>query len=94
MSIAYYIYYRAKPSGPDDLREKIKAMQEALRNETGIAGSLHCHCDQPDTWMEIYPGVTNSQAFEAALAQAVKAHGIQDLLEPDTTRHTERFTAL
>jgi len=41
--------------------------------------------------MEIYRGVRDRQAFEAALEAAVEANRLDEIIEPGSARHLECF---
>ena len=87
-----YIYYRVHDT--DAAIERAHAMQHALAAQSGIRGRLLQRRDDPDTLMEIYTGITDVAAFEAALAAAVTACGLDTLIQPGAARHVERFTCV
>lgn len=85
-----YIYYRV-----DDVAAaipRVRAMQRALAEQSGVAGRLMQRRDDATTLMEIYPGVSNCAPFEALLDEAVHEHGVDTLIAAGAARHTERFT--
>jgi hypothetical protein len=48
--------------------------------------------DRSLTWMEVYEGVKNPDAFRCAMATALAASGLSDELR--SARHVERFKVL
>ena len=94
MSVSYYVYYRVSPARHDAAREAVAAMFLNLRETQGIVGRLACRRDDPDTWMEIYEGVSDEVAFGSALEQAARDCGIDACLKPGTARKTEIFMPL
>ena len=88
----YYIYYRVAPPGAARVRAVVDAVQSALRQETGIQGTLLRRDDDPSTWMEIYEAVADPPGFEAALARLLAQHSFDSCMAADARRHTERFT--
>ena len=91
MPLNYYIYYRVAPADAARARAVIDAVQLALRQATGIQGSLLRRDDDPSTWMEIYEGVADSHRFEAALERLLAQHSFDGCLAAAARRHTERF---
>lgn len=88
----YYIYYRIAPSEAARVRAVVDAVQSALRQDTGIQGSLLRRDEDPSTWMEIYEAVADPLPFEAALERLLAQHGFDRCMASDARRHTERFT--
>ncbi|MCL6261976.1 DUF4936 family protein [Craterilacuibacter sp. RT1T] len=82
-----YIYYRPLEATAA-LAQKISTMQAALALESGIHGQLLRRCDDGHTWMEVYPGIKQREAFGHALAQLLACHGLD---EACGERHTEWF---
>jgi hypothetical protein len=91
MLLNYYIYYRVAPSAATRVRAVVDAVQLALREDTGIQGSLLRRDDDPTTWMEIYEAVADPPRFETALDGLLAKNGFDRCLAPDSRRHTERF---
>lgn len=89
MAYSYYVYYRVS----DALRAQSLAreLQASLKQACGVAGRLQRKRDDPSTWMEIYEGVSDAQAFERTLAQQVEAMRFADVLQPGSARHLECF---
>jgi len=92
VTCSYFIYYRA-PGDHSALRAAVGAMQQALAQETGVAGRLMRRADDPTTWMEVYEPVHDVSRFEQSLAAAVARFEVERLLAADARRHVERFVA-
>lgn len=92
LPMSYYVYYRLR-AGADraEAFARITAMQQALRERTGVAGRLLARRDDEATWMEIYEPVVDALPFEHALQQAVESADVPALIEPGSARHMERF---
>jgi hypothetical protein len=80
---SYYIYYRVEPARVPALRAQIERVFAAIERQTGVRGRWMRRRDQPETFMEVYEGVADAQAFEALLAREAAALGLE--------RHVERF---
>jgi len=94
VSVALYVYYRvARPDDPAALA-LVHAVQEDVRGATGVAGRLLRRRDDPATWMEVYEGVADAEAFERALEAALARHAFGSVLAAGAVRHAERFVAL
>ena len=91
MLLNYYIYYRVAPVDAARARAVVEAVQSALRQDTGIQGSLLRRDDDPSTWMEIYEAVADRPRFEAALERLLAQHDFDACLAADARRHTECF---
>lgn len=91
MSTSCYVYYRVAASDFDRVASRVKAMQARLRQETGVAGRLLRRAEDAATWMEVYEGVADAAAFEAALARLAREFGVDALLAEGGRRHLERF---
>jgi hypothetical protein len=75
-----YVYYKVSELQAAALAPRVRAMQAALA-AGGVAVQLKRRPESKDgmqTWMEVYPGV--SEAFEAELAQAAAQAGLEELI--------------
>ena len=93
-TVDLYVYYRVSACAAADVhatRDRIRAMQAELERWTGVKGGLARRRDDPRTWMEVYPSVSNAPALEHQLEAACKRFEIDTLIEPGTARHIERF---
>ena len=78
----YFVWYRV-PGDAGAARARVDALQREIESRTGVIGRLLMRPGVPPTWMEIYEGVRDSSAFEAALAD-VAAYAPEG-------RHVESF---
>jgi hypothetical protein len=86
-----YIYYQVRDAHAPALALRVRAMQEVLSAERGVAGQLKRRPEVRDglqTWMEIYPATP--AGFDAALDAAVQDAALAELIAG--ARHTEIFT--
>lgn len=90
----FYVYYKVQDAAAADLQAAVIAMQAALAGAHGVAPQLKRRppgADGAQTWMEVYPGVTQAAfapALDAAVAQAGLARWIAG------SRHVELFEDL
>lgn len=94
MSLVFYVYFKVAPDAETRARELAQALVADVRRETGIAGTLLRRRDDPSTWMEVYLGVADGQAFEAVLRRLAEASDFQQVLKEGSTRRLEIFQAL
>ena len=80
----YYVYYRVDE--PDSLRPKVEALFKRMKAQTNVQGRWLRRRDDPSTYMEVYDGVSDEKAFEAALARESAALGL--------ARRTETFVSV
>jgi hypothetical protein len=80
---SYYVYYRVEPERLDAVRDGVHHLFDVLERATGVRGRWMRRRDEPATYMEVYENVADDAAFEALLAQAGGALGLE--------RHVERF---
>ena len=79
-----YVYYKVRESDAAALAPRVRAMQaglvrEGVRNQAGFQLKRRPESkDGMQTWMEVYPGV--SEGFEAELAQAAARAGFDGLI--------------
>jgi hypothetical protein len=88
-----YIYYQVADADAPALSARVRAMQDRLLAEQGVAGQLKRRPEARDglqTWMEIYPAT--GEGFDAALEAAVRDASLTELIAGN--RHTEIFTDL
>ncbi|MBI3528546.1 MAG: DUF4936 family protein [Betaproteobacteria bacterium] len=89
MSLSYYIYYRV--AQPAQAQTLVRHIQAALKDKTGIDGRLLRKRNDPSTWMEVYEGVGDVDAFEQCLAAAVHGTDFAAVLVTGGVRHVECF---
>lgn len=79
----YYVYYRVDPARLAELRPAIEELFAAIERETGVRGKWMHRRDDAATYMEVYEGVPNDEAFEALLEREAGRLGL--------ARKVERF---
>jgi quinol monooxygenase YgiN len=79
----YYVYYKIDPAHSAALRPLVDALFKKIEKECGVCGRWMRRRDDPSTYMEVYEGVNDEQAFEALLAREAPALGPE--------RRVERF---
>ena len=94
MQLSYYIYYKVAPDNFERVKAVVHQLQSDIASATGVQGRLQCRRDKPETWMEIYEGISDSAVFEAALHSALQRTRFMDYLAPDARRMTELFRPL
>ena len=77
----YYVYYRVAHSRSADLRPEIKKLLLRIQEQTGVTGRWMRRRDDATTYMEVYEGVKDEQAFEAALARESAKLGLERKVE-------------
>jgi hypothetical protein len=65
----YYVYYRVDAGRVDSLRLSVQELFKAIEKKTGILGRWMRRRDDAATFMEVYEGVKDEQAFESVLAR-------------------------
>ena len=94
MNHSIYIYYKVTPLNEAAVRARATELLKQVAASTGIQGRLLCRRDKPETWMEVYEGVSNPESFVATLNEAIARLHFSELLGPDTRRMTELFRPL
>jgi hypothetical protein len=79
----YYVYYRVDGKWLDEIRLSVEKLFKKIKKQTDVQGRWLRRRDDPSTYMEIYEGVKDEKAFEAALAREAASFGVQ--------RKTETF---
>ena len=95
MTSQLYVYYKIAADDGPALLPQLRQMQAVLAQQ-GVETSLMRRQDdsaQQDrqTWMEVYRGITDEQAFLLQLQQALREHGLETL---SGARHMEWFVPL
>lgn len=94
MNAGYYIYYRIQADSAGEASRIVGALQADVLKETGVQGRLLRRRDDPSTWMEIYEGIPDEQAFQGVLKTAVERRGFAAILAPGSRRVSEIFVPL
>ncbi|MFM9971505.1 MAG: DUF4936 family protein [Burkholderiales bacterium] len=89
MNFSLYIYYKVAPQVEADVRIAAQKLIEAIKESTGVEGHLLCRRDKPETWMEVYDGVTDPEAFLTRLDLELEKLRFVELLGADSRRMTE-----
>lgn len=84
-----YVYYRLRAGRDAEAAERIDDLLDALAPLCARRPRRARRCDDAATWMEIYEGIGDWRAFEAALDAAVTRLSIAGLIDGD--RHLECF---
>ena len=91
--VDFYVYYKVRSEDAARLAPLVHAMARRLEQAAGVRVALKRRPEDKDglqTWMEVYPGVT--EGFDAVLARVVDDAGIQPHLAGP--RRLEIFTDL
>jgi quinol monooxygenase YgiN len=91
MKVGYYVYYRIPLDQAEGVKRVVTALQEEVLKQTGVRGRLLHRRDDPTTWMEVYEGIADEQAFDASLAAAVERCAFAGALAAGSQRITEIF---
>lgn len=77
----YYIYYRVDPSRLAEVRAAVEELLAAVERQTGIRGRWMRRRDEAATYMEVYEGVQDDQAFDALLEREAGKLGFERKVE-------------
>jgi len=94
MKYSIFIYYKVTSQNEKPVRAAAETLLKAVAMATGIEGRLMCRRDKPETWMEVYEGIPDADAFLAALDKALAGVKFAEVLGPDMRRMTELFRPL
>jgi len=87
----WYVYYAAPDDGPAALT-RVRAMQQQLTRATAVQARLEERvATGKPTWMEVYEGVDDPDAFASTLEAALAANRLPELTG---ARLIERFRCL
>lgn len=89
----YYVYYRIDAARLDALRSSVQELFKIIERETGVRGKWLRRRDEPTTYMEVYEGVRNDQAFEALIERECERLGLPRHLAGGAARRREIFIA-
>jgi hypothetical protein len=84
-----YVYYRIPAADAAVALRQAEALQALLAPYCASAPRLMRGCDDAATWMEVYEGVADLEAFAAAMARCLNAPGVEALRCSE--RHLECF---
>lgn len=77
----YYVYYRLSPDGIAEAREEVKRLFGLVEKACGVRGRWMRRRDDPSTYMEVYEGVKDEEAFEAVLEREGAKLGVTRIVE-------------
>lgn len=86
-----YVYYRIDLTQASLASRQADALLLAMAMYCGQHPHRMQRCDDPATWMEIYPDISNFVAFSTALEAAIQTMGYAEFILGE--RHLECFTA-
>ena len=79
----YYVYYKVEAGRVPFVGSFVNELFEKIEQQFGIRGRWMRRRDDPSTYMEVYEGVKDAQAFEALLEREGAKLGM--------SRKVERF---
>ncbi len=91
----WFVYYKLGPSAARELEPRLRRMQHEVAEASGVAARLLRRADGDGglaTLLEVYDGISQPDAFEASLAEAVARAALPASLVEQ--RRTERFEEL
>jgi len=77
----YYVYYKIAPERLKEVRLQVAKLFAAIEEHSGVRGRWMRRRDDPTTYMEVYEGVKDAQAFEALLEREGAKLGFARKLE-------------
>jgi len=77
----YYVYYKVEAGRVPFVGSIVNELFEKIERQFGIRGRWMRRRDDPSTYMEVYEGVKDAQAFEALLEREGAKLGFARKLE-------------
>jgi hypothetical protein len=77
----YYVYYKIESARLAALRALVEQVFSTIEQQTGVRGRWMHRRDDPLTYMEVYEGVKDEQAFEALLEREGAKLGVPRKVE-------------
>jgi Domain of unknown function (DUF4936) len=77
----YYVYYKIESARLAALRALVEELFATVERQTGVRGRWMHRRDDPLTYMEVYEGVTDENAFEALLEREGAKLGVPRKVE-------------
>jgi hypothetical protein len=68
----YYVYYKIELSRLEEVRIAVEKLLADIERRCGVRGRWMRRRDDPATYMEVYEGVADENAFEDVLTQKTK----------------------
>jgi hypothetical protein len=91
MPTSFYVYYRIADGAHALAGERVVALLQRVREQTGVHGRILHGAGEPDLWMEVYEQVTDASRFEKIVAASATQLGFADVLLQGSSRHVESF---
>jgi len=91
MATSFYVYYRVAPGTQALARQRVLALLEQVRSQSGVCGRLLRKRGEVDLWMEVYESVSDDARFEAVLSAGVRDLSLDEVLLHGWTRRVECF---
>ena len=77
----YYVYYKIDPGQLRAVRQSVERLFARVEAQCGVRGRWMRRRDDPTTYMEVYEGIPDEQAFESLLAREAPPLGVERRLE-------------
>ena len=77
----YYVYYKIDAAHLPNIRLSVEVLFKKIKAEQGVQGRWMRRRDDSSTYMEVYEGVKDAQAFEALLEREGAKLGFARKLE-------------
>jgi hypothetical protein len=77
--VHYYVYYKFDPVRIEEVRSVVQSLFHEVKSATGVQGEWQRRRDDPSTFMEVFPNVTDAGAFDRALQPALDKVGFATL---------------
>ncbi|HSD38649.1 MAG TPA: DUF4936 family protein [Rhodocyclaceae bacterium] len=91
---SFYVYYRIDLLQREAAMAAADAILKQVQVRCGIHGELLQRADDAATWMEVYEGITDANAFGRALDEITIRSGLLAALAEDSKRHIEHFRSV
>ena len=89
----YYVYYRIDPAQLAFCRHAVGDLFSKIENATGVRGRWLRRRDESTTYLEVYEGVRDAEAFDVLLEAECLRLGWQQFLAAGAARRREIFIA-
>jgi hypothetical protein len=86
-----YVYFKLDEQPRVEVVQMLSIIQTELAASCGVSTRLMRRRDDADTWMEVYEGIADAEAFSAALQAGLQEHGWARF---GLARHEEWFVPL
>lgn len=86
-----YVYFKLDKQPRVEVAQVLSVVQAELAASSGVSTRMMRRRDDADTWMEVYEGIADAEAFSAALRAGLAQHGWDRF---GMARHEEWFVPL